>query len=87
MIVGWDFWAKEYRAVVADSNGSTSLFRGKIEGNKFTMMSDVTMMGQPAKIRFTQDHTDPKAIIWINEFSVNNGPWQLIEEYVVKPSE
>jgi len=86
IVVGWDFWGKEYRAIAADSNGSTALFKCEIEGDKFIMTADVTIRGQPAKLRFIQDHTDPNAVKWFNETSINNGPWQLIEEYIVKRS-
>jgi len=86
-VAGWDFAAQEYRAVAFDSNGRSGLFRGKIKGNKLTWesMSDMTIMGQSIKLRFIQDPTDPKAVIWINERSVNDGPWELVEEYIVKP--
>ena len=84
MVVGWDFSAKAYRAIVADSNGSTALFNCEIEGDKFIMRADAIIMGQPTKIRMTQDHTNPQAVAWKNEYSVNNGPWRLIEEYEIK---
>lgn len=83
-VVGWDFWAKAYRAVVADSNGSTARFNCEIDGDKLIMIADAILMGQPAKLRIIQDHTNPQAVAWKNEFSVNNGPWILIEEYKVK---
>lgn len=85
-VTGWDFAAQEYRAVAFDGNGRSGLFRGKIEGNKLTWisMSDMTIMGKSVRLRFIQDSTDPKAIIWINEQSINNGPWELVEEYVLK---
>ncbi len=85
LVVGWDFLAREYRAVGVDTNGSALIFKCKIEGRVFTLATDAIVAGRPAKLRMRQDYTDPNAVLWKNEFSVNDGPWQLIEEYVVRP--
>ena len=85
LIVGWDFLAKEYRAVGVDTNGSALLFKCEVDGRVFSLATDTTMMGMPAKIRMTQDYANPDAVLLKNEFSIDNGPWQLIEEYVVRP--
>ena len=42
--------------------------------------------GQSLKLRMIWDVTDPKIIRWLNEGSVNGGPWTLIEECVCTPS-
>ncbi len=56
IVVGWDFWAKEYRAIAADSNGSTALFKCEIEGDKFIMTADATIRGATSKASF---HSGP----------------------------
>lgn len=81
-ILGWDAAAQEYRAVGVDSNGVSFLFKGRIEGDKLIMESTGE---SPAKLRFTTDASNPNAIKWKNEISMDNGPWRLIEEYVIIP--
>lgn len=89
-IGGWDFMAQEYRGLSVDNNGASSIFRGWMEGdNKLVMesISPMELMGQPLKMRLTWDATEyPKIVKWCNEYSINNGPWTLFEEYIVKPS-
>ncbi len=83
-IVGWDSRVQEYRAVGVDTNGNSFIFGGKIEGDSLVMES---LGDSPVKLRFIWDATDPKAVKWKNEMSLNNGPWQLIEEYIITPNE
>jgi hypothetical protein len=83
-IIGWDARVQEYRAAGVDSNGNSFLFGGKIEGNRLVMES---LGDPPVKLRFIWDITDPKAVKWRNEMSINKGPWQLIEEYVMIPND
>ncbi len=81
-ILGWDAIAREYKAVGVDSNGVSFQFKGQIEGDKLIMESTGE---SPAKLRFTTDASDPNAIKWKNEISIDNGPWKLIEEYIIIP--
>lgn len=88
-VAGWDFVAQEYCAVVVDNNGSASLWKGTIEADILTMesISDLTIMGQPIKICFMTNATDPENVVWRSDRSVNGGPWIFVEEYIMKPSE
>ncbi|HZD43127.1 MAG TPA: DUF1579 family protein [Methanomicrobiales archaeon] len=82
-VAGWDPLAREYRAVGVDSNGASFMFHGRIEGDTLVMES---MGDSPVKLRFTWNAGDPNAVLWKNEMSMNGGPYQLIEEYVITPS-
>jgi hypothetical protein len=84
---GWDFAAKAYRGVMVDSWGMAMMLDGKIEGQKITWESkgEVMMMGQPTKVRFSMDVTDPKAIKFIGEHTAA-GNWVVDEESVMKPA-
>ncbi len=83
-IIGWDSRSQEYRAVGVDTNGNSFIFGGRIEGDRLIMES---LGDSPVKLRFIWDASDQKAIKWKNEMSIEKGPWQLIEEYVIKPDE
>jgi hypothetical protein len=87
-VAGWDLGAQEYRALVVDSNGFSSVFRGEIDGDRFviTSMSGMSISDQPAKLRMTWDVTDKTRVRWLNEGSIAGGPWFLIEEYICTPS-
>lgn len=87
LVIGWDVTAREYRAVLVDSNGTAALLRGEIEGSRLVMTPAGTVQtaGQIGTIRVVWDATDPTAVRWINEASVNGGPWMLIEDYVMEP--
>jgi uncharacterized protein DUF1579 len=89
MLVGWDVVAQEYRAVLVDSNGVATMMRGELNGPIFVMTpaEPVRAAGQMASVRFTWDATDPKAVKWCTEASVNGGPWMLVEDYVMVPVE
>ncbi|NJO32454.1 MAG: hypothetical protein HC869_04295 [Rhodospirillales bacterium] len=45
--------------------------------------SPISFGGQLAELRFTWDATPHPAIRWTNEISIGDGPWQLIEEYLI----
>lgn len=87
MLVGWDVVAREYRAVLVDSNGTSTLLRGKIDGPTLIMtpIGLLQAAGQMATMRFVWDATDSQAIRWRSEASLNGGPWMLIEDYVMAP--
>ncbi|MBK9713061.1 MAG: DUF1579 family protein [Kouleothrix sp.] len=88
LIVGWDVLVREYRAVLVDSNGIVSILRGEMQGDTFTMtpLTAVQAAGEAATIRLVWDAADPQALRWLNEASINGGPWVLIEEYLVTPT-
>lgn len=88
LIAGWDFSAREYRASVADSNGNLGLYVGQIEGDRLTLtsMSEYMIWGQPTRLRFTWDVHGPGLMKWRNETSVKGGPWTLVEEYTMTPT-
>jgi hypothetical protein len=87
LVVGWDLLAQEYRAVLVDNNGISTLMRGVIEGTRFVMtpVGEVMAAGQRATMRFTWDAADPHAIYWRSEASIGGSPWMLIEDYVMTP--
>ena len=87
LVIGWDVTACEYRAVLVDSNGTAALLRGAIEGSRLVMTpaGAVQTAGEMGTIRVVWDATDPTAVRWMNEASVNGGPWMLIEDYVMVP--
>lgn len=89
LVIGWDAAASEYRAVLADSNGTTAQLRGTIDGTRLCMtpIGAVPTAGQTGTIRVIWDATDPAAVHWINEASINGGPRMCIEEYVMVPTE
>jgi hypothetical protein len=84
---GWDFGAKAYRAMIADSWGVSSLMNGKLDGSKLTWESagEVMALGQPTRFRFSLDAGDPKAIKFMSEHTAN-GKWLVDEEAVMKPA-
>src|SRR4051794_36636773 len=71
LVVGWDGTAREYRAVLVDSNGTATLLRGKLVGSRLVMTpaGAVQAAGQTGMIRVVWDATDPVAIRWTNEAS------------------
>ncbi len=82
LLIGWDMVAQEYRAVGVDSNGVSFLFGGEIEGDRLVLYS---VRDAPAQLRFTWDISDPNAIVWTSEMSIDGGPWQPVGEQVLKP--
>lgn len=82
---GWDFGAKEYRGVIADTWGMAGMMKGTLEGQKLTWesMHEVMMMGHPTKMRMTMDATDPKAMKFTGEHTVG-GKWIVDEETTMK---
>lgn len=88
LVIGWDRAADEYRAVLVDSNGTAALLSGAIEGSRLVMTPEgaVPTAGQTGTIRVIWDATDPRAVRWINEASINGGPWMRIEDYVMVPT-
>lgn len=87
LVIGWDGAAREYRAILADSNGVSALLRGEIVGAELVMtpIGLAPGAGQMAALRFVWDATDPGAVLWRNEASIDGSPWMLIEDYVMTP--
>lgn len=87
-IAGWDYSRRSYVAFAADSNGRAVPFTGAIDGDRFVITSDgATIGGAPVRLRMIWDLTDPASMRWSNEMSVADGPWMLIEEYDMRPTE
>jgi hypothetical protein len=88
LVVGWDAVVREYRAVLVDSNGTAALLHGAIDGPRLVMtpVGTVATAGQMGTLRLVWDATDPQAVVWRNEASVDGGPWMLIEDYVMVPA-
>jgi hypothetical protein len=87
MMIGWDFSAKMYRAVMTDNMGMAMMMQGKMEGSKLPLESvgDYEMMGHPMKMRFTMDMTEPKAIKFTDERELGkSGKWTTFEEGTMK---
>lgn len=83
-VCGWDPFACEYRATIADNYGRASLLRGRIEGDLmiFESLDDVL-----PRIRLTWDASFPEATLWRNEMTFDGYTWQLIEDYrIVHPA-
>lgn len=85
-VSGWDFGAKEYRGCIFDSYGTSSMMRGKREGQtlSFESMDDVMMRGQPTRLRFTFDASVPNGVKFIAEYRVN-GAFVVFEEELHVP--
>lgn len=87
MMIGWDFSAKMYRAVLTDNMGMAMMLQGKMEGSKLPLESvgDYEMMGHPMKMRFTMDMTDPKAFKFTDERELGkSGKWTTFEQGTMK---
>ena len=87
LVVGWDVAARAYRAVLVDNNGTAALLHGTIDGQRLVMtpVEPVPAAGQLAALRLIWDASDPGAVHWRNEASVNGSPWILIEDYIMEP--
>ena len=81
-LIGWDPQARDYVAFMADNCGHAGFMRGRIAGDQLVLESSDP---GPAKFRVTWDLSDPDAPSWIDEVSVDGGPWQLIERYLMTP--
>jgi len=81
-VSGWDPEHGEYRATMVDNYGHADVYRGRIEGERLVFES----IGDAGpRLRFTCDASEPGAIGWRNEMSVDGGDWFLIEEYPMVP--
>ena len=89
LVIGWDVAAREYRAVLVDSNGTAAMLRGTIDGARLIMTpyGAVQAAGQTATIRIVWDATEPRAVRWTNEASLDGESWMLIEDYVMVPTQ
>jgi hypothetical protein len=85
-LAGYDYSRRAYVAFAADSNGRAVPFTGSIDGDRFIITSDgATIAGAPVRLRMTWDCSSPETMTWRNDMSINNGPWQLVEEYDMRP--
>jgi hypothetical protein len=89
-VAGWDFGFREYRGAIFDSFGNSSMMRGVLEDQKlrFESMSDIFMHGQPTRLRFTFDTSDPtaKGVRFTAEHSVD-GAYVVDEREIHVPTE
>jgi len=81
-VSGWAPEQGEYRAVMTDNYGHAAVYRGHIDGDRlvFDSLEDAAI-----RLRFTWDASDPDVITWRNEMTTGDGPWFLIEEYLMVP--
>lgn len=82
-VVGWDPVRSEYRATLADNYGHADVMHGHIDGDRLVFES---VDPGPVRLRMTWDASDPTDITWVNEASVDGGPWQRIETYHMTPA-
>ena len=82
-VVGWDPRAQVYKITYVDSNGSASLMQGRIEGNRFIVQ---TPDSDPVQLRLTWERMEQGRVKWLNECSINDNPWFLIEQYICTPA-
>jgi hypothetical protein len=80
-VVGWDPVRQTYRATLADNYGHADVMTGHLDGDRLTFEST----SDGLRLRLTWDASDPQTIIWINECSIGEGPWTLIESYRLQP--
>jgi hypothetical protein len=83
-VCGWDPFAAEYRATIADNYGRADVMRGSIDGDVMTFES---FDDRSPKLRLTWDISDPSGVLWRNEMSFDGEQWVLIEDYVIVPKE
>ena len=77
-VVGWDPDHGEYRGLHADNYGHAGVMRGHLEGDVLTFES---IGATPVRLRMVWDLTNPAAMTWRNEMSVNGAPFSLVEQY------
>jgi Protein of unknown function (DUF1579) len=82
-VVGWDPAGGGYRATLADNYGHADVMRGHIDGDRLVFE---TAGDAPVRLRMVWDLTDPDAIVWRNESSVDGATWTLIETYLMTPA-
>ena len=75
--------AQEFLATIADCYGHTDILRGSIDGDLLTFQ---TIDDQaPIRIRLFRHLEQPDRIIWRNEVSLHQGPFDLVQRYVCRP--
>ena len=79
---GWAPEHDEYRAVTTDNYGHAAVYRGQIDGERLIFESPEDA---GIRLRFTWDASDPDVTTWRNEMTTGDGPWFLIEEYLMVP--
>jgi hypothetical protein len=85
MVIGWDEGARSYVGYFFPSRGEAAVCAGSIVGDELFMISKspFKFADQIAKLRFDWRATSANTVSWTNEVSVANGPWQLIEKYLM----
>ena len=83
-VVGWSPPEGEYRATLADNYGRADVMRGYIDGDRLVFE---TVGEPPIRVRLVWDMTDPDDVTWRNDMSIEGGPWSLVEEYHLTPTE
>jgi hypothetical protein len=81
-VSGWAPEHGEYRAVMTDNYGHAAMYLGHIDSDRLVFES----LGDAAiRLRFTWDASSPDVITWRNEMTTGDGPWFLVEEYLMVP--
>ncbi|MER7246875.1 DUF1579 family protein [Kribbella sp. NPDC000426] len=78
-VSGWDPRSAEYRASIADNYGHVELLSGRIDGDLLTFRS----IGRPPiRTQLSWQIVDDDTMTWRNDVSIQNGPFELVEQYV-----
>ncbi|HEY3216803.1 MAG TPA: DUF1579 family protein [Candidatus Eisenbacteria bacterium] len=87
-VVGYDFAAKAYRAVMTDNMGMLTTWNGTLDGETFALETPepVMMGGQMVKSRLTFAHNADGTISFKDEHQAAGGEWQLAESAMARPS-
>jgi hypothetical protein len=88
VVMGYDYFAKEYRATVVDSMGGANVLSGKLDGSRLTLTSllEQNVGGKACKGRLSWDWTNPNSIKFVSENSKDGGPFQVVQELTLKPT-
>jgi hypothetical protein len=87
-VVGYDFSAKAYRAVMTDNMGMLTTWNGTLDGDTFVLETpEPMMMGeQMVKSRLTFAHNADGTISFKSEHQMAGGEWQLAESCTARPA-
>lgn len=81
LILGWDFLAGGYRGFLVTGQGASIPLAGAATDGKLVMESTGMLKGPMGTMamRLTLDLTNPKAIGYLDERSINRTPWFPLE--------
>lgn len=77
---GYDSEAKQYLLDEINSTGSTLLFRGTRQDNRWLFTSDQMMNGKPLKFRLVETEVSTTVVTWVADAAIDGGPWFPIQE-------